>query len=258
MLLSFLYIYYNIGTTDFQIVSLSEIDPMVQKFLWVGIFISMAIKTPIWPLHLWLFRAHAEAPVGGSVILAGLILKLRLYGFLRILIPMLPDATNYFSPLVQTMALISIIYASLATVRQTDFKALVAYSSVAHMGVVVLGVFSNTIQGIEGSILLGIAHGLVSPALFILVGGVLYDRYHTRIIMYYRGLTTYMPIFSTFFFLFTIRNTGIPLSANWVGEMMSLLGAFQKNRIIASIGSIGIILSARYSIWLYNRIRFGS
>nr|YP_001492845.1 NADH dehydrogenase subunit 4 [Tilletia indica]YP_001876495.1 ND4 [Tilletia walkeri]ABI95833.1 NADH dehydrogenase subunit 4 [Tilletia indica]ABP03941.1 ND4 [Tilletia walkeri]APT42137.1 NADH dehydrogenase subunit 4 [Tilletia indica] len=258
MLLSFLYIYYNIGTTDFQIVSLSEINPMVQKILWIGIFISMAIKTPIWPLHLWLFRAHAEAPVGGSVILAGLILKLRLYGYLRILIPMFPDATSYFSPLVQTMALISIIYASLSTVRQTDFKALVAYSSVAHMGVVVLGVFSNTIQGIEGSILLGIAHGLVSPALFILVGGVLYDRYHTRVIMYYRGLTTYMPIFSIMFFLFTIRNTGIPLSANWVGEMMSLMGAFQKNNIIASICSIGIVLSARYSIWLYNRVRFGS
>lgn len=258
MLLSFLYIYYNLGTTDFQIVTLCEINPGIQKILWVGIFISMAIKTPIWPLHLWLFRAHAEAPVGGSVILAGLILKLRLYGFLRILIPMLPDATSYFSPLVQTMALISIIYASLATIRQTDFKALVAYSSVAHMGVVVLGVFSNTIQGIEGSILLGIAHGLVSPALFILVGRVLYDRYHTRVIMYYRGLTSYMPMFSIMLFLFTIRNTGIPLSANWVGEMMSLMGAFQKNVIIASVGSIGIVLSARYSIWLYNRIRFGS
>lgn len=163
---------------------------------------------------MWLPRAHVEAPLAGSIVLAGLILKLAVYGFLRILIPLLPEASSYFSPLVQTIAVITLVYSSLTTLRQTDFKCLVAYSSIAHMSVVVAGVFSNTIQGIEGGIMLSIAHGFVSPALFMLVGGVLYDAYHTRTIRYYRGLTLYMPVFSVFFLLFTIANAGTPLSAN--------------------------------------------
>ncbi|POS82022.1 NADH:ubiquinone oxidoreductase subunit 4 (mitochondrion) [Erysiphe pulchra] len=245
MLLAFLVIFYNIGSTDFQVVSL------------LTIFISMAIKTPLLPFHVWLPRAHAEAPLAGSVILAGLILKLATYGYMRILIQFLPDATAYFSPLVQTIAVVTLIYASLATLRQTDFKALVAYSSIGHMAVVVLGLFSNTIQGIDGAILLSIAHGVVSPALFILVGGVLYDRYHTRVIRYYRGVTAYMPVFSLLFFVFTIFNAAVPLSANWAGEMLCLTGAFLRNPIFAILGSTGIVLSAAYSIWLYNRIAFG-
>lgn len=257
MLLSFLGIYYHTGSTDFQVVSLSEINSDSQKLLWLGIFISMAIKTPLIPFHVWLPRAHAEAPLAGSVILAGLILKLATYGYMRILIQFLPDATSYYSPLVQTIAVITLIYASLATLRQTDFKALVAYSSIGHIAVVVLGLFSNTIQGMDGAILLSIAHGVVSPALFILVGGVLYDRYHTRIIRYYRGMTAYMPLFSLFFFVFTIFNAAVPLSANWAGEFLSLAGSFQRNPVLTLLGSTGIVLSAAYSIWLYNRVAFG-
>lgn len=258
MLLAFLVIYYNTGSTDFEVVSLSEISLDSQKLLWLAVFVSMAIKTPLVPFNTWLTYAHSEAPVAGSVVLAGVILKLALYGYLRIMLQFLPDASYYFSPLVQTFAVVSIIYASLVTLRQTDFKKLVAYSSVAHMGVVVLGVFSNTVQGIEGAIVLGIAHGLVSPALFFLVGGVLYDRYHTRTIRYYRGMTTYMPLFSLFFFLFTISNAAVPLTGNWIGEFLCLTGIFQTNPIITILGSTGIVLSAAYSIWLYNRISFGS
>jgi len=258
MLLAFLVIYNNVGSTDFQVVSLSEINLESQKLLWLAVFISMAIKTPLLPFHVWLPRAHAEAPLAGSVILAGLILKLATYGYMRILIQFLPDATSYFSPLVQTIAVITLIYASLATLRQTDFKALVAYSSIGHIAVVVLGLFSNTIQGIDGALLLSIAHGVVSPALFILVGGVLYDRYHTRTIRYYRGITVYMPLFSIMFFVFTIFNAAVPLSANWAGEFLCLAGAFQRNPVFAVLGSTGIVLSAAYSIWLYNRIAFGS
>ena len=258
MLLAFLVIYYNVGSTDFQVVSLSEISLESQKLLWLAVFISMAIKTPLLPFHVWLPRAHAEAPLAGSVILASLILKLATYGYMRILIQFLPDATSYFSPLVQTIAVITLIYASLATLRQTDFKALVAYSSIGHMAVVVLGLFSNTIQGIDGALLLSVAHGVISPALFILVGGVLYDRYHTRTIRYFRGMTAYMPLFSIMFFVFTIFNAAVPLSANWIGEFLCLAGAFQRNPVFAVLGSTGIVLSAAYSIWLYNRIAFGS
>ena len=258
MLLSILAIYYNVGSTDFQLIQQFHFDPSVQKLLWIGVFISMAIKFPLWPLYSWLYRAHAEAPIAGSILLAGIVLKMATYGSLRLLLQFLPDASYYFSPLVQTMAIMSIIYASLATLRQTDFKALVAYSSIGHMGIIALGLFSNTIQGIEGSIVLSIAHGFVSPALFILVGAVLYDRFHTRTIRYYRGVVTYMPIFSVFFFLFTIFNAGIPLSANWVGELLCLIGTFQFNPIVAVLAASGIVLSAAYSIWLYNRISFGT
>ena len=257
MLLAFLVIYYNVGSTDFQVISLNEISLESQKILFLCIFLSIAVKTPLLPFHVWLPRAHAEAPLGGSVVLAGLILKLATYGYMRILNQFLPDATNYFMPVVQAISVITLIYASLATLRQTDFKALVAYSSIGHMAVVVLGLFSNTIQGQDGALLLSVAHGVVSPALFILCGGVLYDRYHTRIIRYYRGITAYMPVFSILFFVFTIFNAATPLSANWTGEFLSLAGIFQRNPIVALLASTGIVLSAAYSIWLYNRIAFG-
>lgn len=258
MLLSFLVIYYNTGTTDFNIVSLSEISFESQKLLWLGIFLSIAIKTPLLPFNTWLTYAHSEAPVGGSIVLAGVILKLATFGYIRILLQFFPDASYYFSPLVQTIAVVTIIYASLVTLRQTDFKKLVAYSSVAHAATMVLGLFSNTIQGIEGAIMLGIAHGVVSPALFFLVGGVLYDRYHTRTIRYYRGITAYIPLFSMFFFVFSIFNAAVPLSANWIGEFIALTGVFSQNIIIGLLASSGIVLSAGYSIWLYNRISFGA
>ncbi|BEI87279.1 NADH dehydrogenase subunit 4 (mitochondrion) [Cutaneotrichosporon cavernicola] len=257
MLLSIVVIYYNVGSTDFTILSLSEISFESQKILWLGFFLSFAVKTPMVPFHIWLPRAHAEAPLRGSILLASVFLKLAIYGFLRILINFLPDATHYFSPLVQTIAIITLIYSSLATIRQSDFKRLVAYSSIRHMAVVVLGLFSNTIVGIEGAILLSVAHGFISPAMFILVGGVLYDAFHTRVIRYYRGMTVYMPVFSLLFFLATIANMGIPLSLNWAGEYMSLAGTFQKSPVIGLLGASGILLSSCYGIFLFNRISFG-
>ena len=258
MLLAILEISNYVGSTDFQLISLSEISLDSQKYLWLAFFLAFAIKTPLWPMTGWLYRAHADSPLAGSIILAGTILKLATYGYLRVLINFLPDATNYFSPLVQTIALITIVYASLATIVQQDDKALIAYSSICHMGVVILGLFSNTIQGIEGAILLAIAHGFVSPALFICVGGVIYERTGVRLIGYIRGLVTYMPVFTILFFIFTLCNTGIPLSLNFLGEQMSLIGIWDRSPVVAIIGATGIVFSAAYSIFLYNRLSYGS
>ena len=250
MLLAIMVIYYNIGSTDFTVVSLSEMSLSAQQILWLGFFLSFAVKTPLVPFHMWLPRAHAEAPLAGSILLAGLFLKLATYGYLRILIGFMPDATSYFSPLVQTIAIVTLVYSSLATLRQVDFKALVAYSSISQ--------FSNTIVGIEGAIALSIAHGVISPAMFTLVGGVLYDRFHTRVIRYYRGLTVYMPVFAALFFVTTAFNMAVPLSLNWIGEALSLAGIFQKSPVIGLLGASSIVLSACYSIFLFNRLAFGA
>jgi len=258
MLLSILVIYSYIGNTDFQLISLYDISLESQKFLWLGFFVAFAVKTPLYPFIIWLPKAHSDSPLAGSILLAATILKLATYGYLRVLINLLPDATNYFSPLVQTFAIISLIYASFSTIIQQDTKRLIAYSSVAHMAVVVLGLFSNNLVGIEGAILLAIAHGFVSPALFICVGGIIYERTGTRIINYIRGLVTYMPVFTILFFIFTLANTGIPLTLNFLGEQLSLIGIWQINPIIASLGATGIVLSACYSIFLYNRVSYGN
>jgi proton-translocating NADH-quinone oxidoreductase chain M len=258
MLLCILMIYSYIGSTDFQLISLYSISLDSQKILWLGFFLAFAVKTPLYPFIIWLPKAHADSPLAGSIILAATILKLATYGYLRVLINFLPDATNYFNPLVQTIAVIAIIYASFSTIIQQDTKRLIAYSSIAHMGVVVLGIFSNTIQGIEGGILLALGHGFVSPALFICVGGIIYDRTGKRIINYIRGLATYMPVFTILFFIFTLCNTGIPLSLNFLGEQLSLIGIWQQNPIIACLGATGIVLSACYSIFLYNRLAYGN
>ena len=260
MLLSILMIYSYIGSTDFQLISLPEYEISLssQKLLWLGFFIAFAVKTPLYPFIIWLPKAHSDSPLAGSILLAATILKLATYGYLRVLIQILPDATHYFSPLVQSIAIISLIYASFSTIIQQDTKRLIAYSSVCHMAVVVLGLFSNTIQGIEGAILLAIAHGFVSPALFICVGGIIYERTGTRVIKYIRGLVTYMPVFTILFFIFTLANTGIPLSLNFLGEQLSLLGIWQVNPIIAALGATGIIFSAIYSIFLYNRLSYGN
>ena len=257
MLLAILQIYSNIGSTDFVLISLSEISLESQKVLWLGFFLAFAVKTPLWPFTGWLYRAHSDAPLAASILLAGTILKFATYGFLRVLINFLPDATNYFSPLVQTIAIVTLIYASLATIVQQDTKSLIAYSSICHMAVVILGLFSNTIQGIEGAILLSLAHGFVSPALFICVGGVIYDRVHTRGIPYIRGLVTTMPVFTILFFVFTLANTGIPLSLNFLGEQLSLIGIWDRNPVVAALGATGIVFSAIYSIYLYNRLSYG-
>jgi NADH-ubiquinone oxidoreductase chain 4 len=258
MLLAILQIYNLVGTTDFQLISLVDINAEAQKILWLAFFLAFAIKTPLWPFTGWLYRAHADSPLAGSILLAATILKFATYGYIRILINFLPDATNYFGPLVQTIAIITLIYASLTTIIQQDTKTLIAYSSIAHMSVVILGLFSNNIQGIEGAILLALAHGFVSPALFICVGGIIYERTGTRIIKYIRGLVTYMPIFTILFFIFTLCNTGIPLSLNFLGEQLSLIGIWEVNPIISAIGATGIVLSACYSIFLYNRISYGT
>lgn len=258
MLLSILVIYNYIGSTDFQLISLHEISLESQKYLWLGFFLAFAVKTPLYPFIIWLPKAHSDSPLAGSILLAGTILKFAGYGMMRIIIDILPDASNYFAPLVQTIAVISLVYSSFSTIIQQDTKRLIAYSSVAHMSVVVLGLFSNSIQGIEGAILLSLAHGFVSPALFICVGGIIYDRTGTRIINYIRGLATYMPVFSILFLFFTLANAGIPLTLNFLGEQLSLIGIWQQSPIIASIGATSILLSASYSIFLYNRLSYGN
>jgi NADH-ubiquinone oxidoreductase chain 4 len=257
MLLAILVIYFQIGTIDFQILNTMEISVSRQRILWLAFFLSFAVKTPLVPVHVWLPYAHTEAPVAGSVILAGVLLKLAGYGILRVLVGMFPDASNYFTPLVFAICVISLIYSSFTTIRQIDLKAIVAYSSIGHISIVILGIFSNSIQGIEGSILLIIAHGLVSPALFICVG-VLYDRYHTRVLKYYRGVTQHMPVFVLFFFVFTLANMATPLTINFIGEFLSFTGAFTRNPVFTCFCALSIILSAVYSIWLFNRLSFGS
>jgi NADH-ubiquinone oxidoreductase chain 4 len=258
MLLCILLINNMLGSTDFQLISLSEISLEYQKILFLGFFLAFAVKTPLYPFTIWLPKAHADSPLAGSILLAATILKLATYGYIRVLINFLPDASSFFGPIVQTFAIFAIISASLSTIIQQDTKRLIAYSSIAHMGVVVLGLFSNNIQGIEGAILLAIAHGFVSPALFICVGGIIYDRTGTRVINYMRGLVTYMPVFSILFFIFTLCNTGIPLSLNFLGEQLSLIGIWERNPIISALGATGIVFSACYSIFLYNRLSYGS
>lgn len=256
MLLAILWISYNIGSTDFNYLSLFDLSIDAQGWAFFAFFLAFAIKSPLYPAHLWLFRAHAEAPVSGSIILAGVILKLASYGFLRVLLNFLPEMCMYNLYIIQTIALITLIYSSLVVIRQIDVKALVAYSSVSHVAVMVLGLFSNTLNGIEGSILLSLAHGFVSPALFLIVGGFAYSRYHTRIINYYRGLGVTMPIFGIVFFVFSIFNAGAPLSLNFIGEFLALTGTFQISPLVGFLGATGIVFSAIYSIWAFNRMVF--
>jgi len=257
MLLAILVIYFEVGSTDYQVLAVADISETRQKILWLAFFLSFAVKVPMIPFHIWLPEAHVEASLAGSIILAGILLKLAGYGFLRYSIGILPDASEFFTPLVYSLAVISIIYSSFTTLRQIDLKKIIAYSSVGHMNITLLGLFSNTIQGIEGSLILMLAHGVVSPALFICVV-ILYDRYHTRLLKYYRGLTQTMPVWSIMFFLFTLGNIATPLSANFVGEFMTFAGAYQQNPVLTVFGALGMILSAAYGIWLYNRAAFGA
>lgn len=257
MLMGILFIYFQAGTTDLQILYTTEWSERRQIILWLAFFASFAVKVPMVPVHIWLPEAHVEAPTAGSVILAGILLKLGTYGFLRFSIPMFPEATVFFTPLIFTLSVLAILYASLTTIRQIDLKKIIAYSSVAHMNFVTLGMFSLNMQGIEGSILLMLSHGLVSSALFLCVG-ILYDRHHTRLVRYYGGLVHTMPIFSIFFLFFTFANMSIPGTSSFVGEFLILIGAFQANNYAATLASIGMILGGAYSIWLYNRVVFGN
>jgi len=257
MLLSIFYIYYITGTTDYQTLLGLNLDSSIQNILFLGFFASLAVKIPKFPFHIWLPQAHVEAPLAGSILLAGVLIKLGSYGLIRFTLPLFPDACVYFTPLVFTLGTLAIIYASLTTLRQTDLKRIIAYSSVSHMGVVSLAIFTLSVIGLEGSIFLQISHGLVSSALFIVVT-ILYDRHHTRLVKYYRGVAITMPLFAIIFLFFTLANIAVPLSCNFIGEFLSLLATFNSNAFIGILASSGMVLSACYALFLYNRVCFGS
>src|ERR1700734_279147 len=244
------------GITDFDALYKTNFNYYTQIFLFSGIFIAFAVKTPVIFLNTWLLKAHVESPLGGSIILAGIVLKLSLYGILRLILPVLPKASIDYTYIVYLIGVITIIYASFSTLRTIDVKELIAYSSVSHAAVYLLGVFSNTIQGIEGGITLGLAHGFVSSGLFICAGGVLYDRSSTRLITYYRGIAQVMPLFSILFFILSLGNCGVPLTLNFLGEFMSLYGVFERLPLAGALASLCIIFSAAYTIFMYNRIAF--
>lgn len=257
MLLTIIHIYITTGTTNYLILLNTPFSDFHQKIYWLTFFASFAIKIPMLPVHIWLPEAHVEAPTSGSIILAGILLKLGSYGFLRFSFPLFPIATIYFTPLVYTMSVIAIIYTSLTALRQTDMKRIIAYASIAHMNLILIGMFSLTLQGIEGAILQMLSHGLVSSALFLCIG-ILYDRYHTRLISYYSGLVHVMPIFVIFFLFYIMANIALPGTSSFVGELLIFLGIFQENTIIAFFSATGMFLGGSYSLWLFNRICFGN
>jgi len=236
-------------------------DPLLRfqdkYFHILAFFLSFATKVPMLPVHIWLPEAHVEAPTAGSVILAGILLKLGTYGFIRFLFPILPEACFYFSSLVYSISAIGIIYTSFTAIRQTDFKRIIAYTSVAHMNLVIIGLFSFNTIGIEGAILQSISHGFVASALFLIIG-VVYDRYHTRTVKYYGGLVHVMPIYIFIFLFFTMANIGLPGTGSFVGEFLILTGSYQTNTIITFLGATGMILGGCYSLWLFNRIAYGN
>nr|YP_010323270.1 NADH dehydrogenase subunit 4 [Leptophyton benayahui]UKP88405.1 NADH dehydrogenase subunit 4 [Leptophyton benayahui] len=256
MLISIATIYRITGTIDYLSLTNIQILPPIQTWLFIGFFLSLAVKIPMIPFHIWLPLAHVEAPLAGSVILAGILLKLGGYGFIRFAWPLFPEATEYLAPIILTLSLIGVIYGSLSTCRQVDAKRLIAYSSVAHMGIVTIGLFTHTIEGLIASVFLMIAHGVVSPALFMAVT-TLYERHNTRLIRYYRGVSTVMPLFSLGFLLFTLANIAVPLSCNFVGEFLGLVAAFSTSTSLGVLASTSIVIGAAYSLYLYNRVCFG-
>ncbi len=256
MLVAIMVIYFDAETTD--IVELLKIgfDPDVQIWLWLAFFASFAVKVPMWPVHTWLPDAHVEAPTAGSVILAGVLLKMGAYGFLRFSLPMLPVASDFFAPLVFTLSIIAIIYTSLVALAQEDMKKLIAYSSVAHMGFVTIGIFTVRTQGVEGAIVQMLSHGVISAALFLCVG-VVYDRLHSREIARYGGLVHRMPVYAAVFMVFMLGSVGLPGTSGFVGEFLVLVGAFQVNTWLALLATSGIVLGAAYMLYLYRRVIFG-
>ena len=257
MLLAIIAIYWQVGTTDLP-TAMEKLDlPFTwQCWLWLAFFASFAVKVPMWPVHTWLPDAHVEAPTAGSVILAGVLLKMGGYGFLRFSIPLLPEASQYFAPLVFGLSVVAVIYTSLVALVQEDMKKLIAYSSVAHMGFVTMGLFAMNTQGVQGAVFQMVSHGFVSGALFLCVG-VVYDRIHTRDIAAYGGLVQRMPLYALVFMVFTMANVGLPGTSGFVGEFLTLIGAFGANPWVAFFATTGVILSAAYGLYLYRRVVFG-
>ena len=256
MLVAIISIYWITGTTDIVELNNLGVDVKYQNLLWLAFFSSFAVKTPMWPFHTWLPDAHVEAPTAGSVLLAAILLKMAGYGFIRFSIGLFPIASENFVPLIYTLSLIAIVYTSLVALMQDDMKKLIAYSSVAHMGFVTLGIFTFTQQGMEGSIFQMISHGLVSAALFFSVG-VVYERMHTRLINNYGGLVSIMPKYAIVLMVFTLAAIGLPGTSGFIGEFLILIGTFKKSFLVATIASLGVILAAAYMLWLYKRIIFG-
>jgi NADH-quinone oxidoreductase subunit M len=256
MLVAMIYMFLQVGTTDITVLLQHEFAREAQMWMWLAFFASFAVKMPMWPVHTWLPDAHVQAPTAGSVILAGVLLKLGGYGFLRFSIPMFPDASAYFADLVFWLSIIAIIYTSLVAFRQTDIKKLIAYSSVAHMGFVTMGIFAMNETGVQGAIFQMISHGVISGALFLCVG-VIYDRMHTREIAFYGGLVHRMPVYAAIFALFTMANVGLPGTSGFVGEIMTMVGAFQVDWWIATGAAVGVILSAMYMLTVYRSVVFG-
>ena len=257
MLLATLYILEQVGTTDYEVLITFSFSEVEQKFLWFAFFLSFASKVPMVPVHLWLPEAHVEAPTAGSVILAGVLLKLGTYGFIRFSLPLFPQASFFFAPLVYTIAGIGIVYTSFTAIRQTDFKRIIAYTSIAHMNLVILGIFSFNNVGIEGAIFQSLSHGFVASALFLVIG-VVYDRYRTRLVQYYGGLASTMPIYVFIFLFFTMANIGLPGTSSFVGEFLILAGSFKVNTSITFLGATGMVIGGAYSLWLFNRISYGN
>ncbi len=256
LLLALIYMYFQVGTTDIPTLMTHDFAAEAQMWLWLAMFASFAVKMPMWPVHTWLPDAHVEAPTAGSVILAGVLLKMGGYGFLRFSLPMLPLASEQFAPLVFGLSVVAVIYTSLVALMQEDMKKLIAYSSVAHMGFVTIGIFTFNSQGIEGGIFQMLSHGIVSAALFLVVG-VVYDRIHSREIARYGGLVHRMPIYAFTFMVFMLASVGLPGTSGFVGEILVLVGAFQANTWVAALAATGLILGAAYMLWLYRRVIFG-
>ncbi len=257
MLLAIMAMYWQSGTTDITQLLTHDFPAGMQKWLWLAFFASFAVKMPMWPVHTWLPDAHVEAPTAGSVVLAAILLKMGGYGFLRFSLPMFPLASADFAPLIFTLSVVAIVYTSLVALMQEDIKKLIAYSSVAHMGYVTMGIFAMNQEGIEGGIFQMLSHGLVSGALFLCVG-VVYDRMHTREIAAYGGLVNNMPKYAVVFLIFTMANVGLPGTSGFIGEFLTLLGVFKVNTWVAFFAATGIILSAAYALWLYRRVIFGA
>lgn len=256
MLMSILIIYIHVGCTYIPILKNFTFSENRQLLIWFGLFLGFSIKVPMIPFHIWLPEAHVEAPTTGSILLAGILLKLGTYGFMRFLIPLFPYALNFFTPFIFVICLISIVYGSFSTIRQVDLKKIIAYSSIVHMNFCIIGLFTKNIEGLFGSFFLMISHGIVSGALFFCIG-ILYDRYHTRILYYYGGLVQVMPIFSVIFLIFILSNMGFPGTSGFIGEILVLISVFSFNFKVALLISTSMVFSAIYSLWLYNRVIFG-